>query len=158
MSSLVTSTPIHLINLVVATLELASRQLQRLAPLADLAMRLWVANVFWNAGVLKYQSWETTLLLFEYEYQVPLLAPHHAALAGTASELAFSAMLALGLGGRFAALGLSAVNVMAVLSYPGLNEIAREHHLVWGLMLLVPLFHGPGKLSLDHLLRRRITN
>jgi putative oxidoreductase len=26
---------------------------------------------------------------------------------------------------------------------------------LWGLLLLVPLLHGPGKLSLDHLIARK---
>jgi putative oxidoreductase len=124
--------------------------LQRLTPIGDLVLRCWLAKIFWVSGLVKYQSWETTLLLFEYEYQVPLLPPGVAALAATASELLFSVLLAFGLAGRVGALGLFAVNAMAVISYPALNEVAREHHFMWGLMLLVPLLHGPGKLSIDH--------
>jgi putative oxidoreductase len=30
------------------------------------------------------------------------------------------------------------------------NEAARMSHFYWGLLLLVTLCHGPGKLSLDH--------
>jgi putative oxidoreductase len=28
-------------------------------------------------------------------------------------------------------------------------------HVYWGMLLLVPLCHGPGRLSVDHWLRRR---
>lgn len=126
-----------------------------LAPLIDLALRLWVASVFFQSGLVKIQSWETTLLLFEYEYQTPLLPPEPAAYLGTAAELALPVFLVLGLGGRLAAAALFAVNIVAVISYPGLSEIGLEHHKYWGLMLLVTLLHGPGKISIDHFLRRR---
>lgn len=126
-----------------------------LAPLLDLGLRLWVAGVFFQSGMVKIQSWETTLLLFEYEYQTPFLPPLPAAYLGTAAELALPVFLVLGLGGRLAAAALFAVNIVAVLSYPGLSEIGLEHHQYWGLMLLVTLLHGPGKLSVDHLLRKR---
>ena len=37
----------------------------------------------------------------------------------------------------------------------GGNEAALASHYYWGLLLLVTLLHGPGKLSLDHWIRRR---
>ena len=91
--------------------------LDTLQPLFALATRLWVAWQFLKSGILKAQDWESTLFLFQEEYRVPLLSPPLAALAGTAGELFFPVLLGLGLFGRFAALGLSAVNVLAVVSY-----------------------------------------
>lgn len=69
--------------------------------------------------------------------------------------LDFPVLLALGLGGRFAALVLFAFNINAVVSYPDLNPVGLEQHYVWGLLLVLVL-HGPGKLSADHLLGRRL--
>lgn len=63
-------------------------------------------------------------------------------------------LLVLGLGTRLAALALFLFNIVAVISYPGLGEVGLQHHQYWGLLLLVTLCHGPGKLSLDHLIRR----
>lgn len=131
------------------------RVLEFFGPLAFLGIRLWVANVFWKSGVNKYQSWETTKFLFQYEYKVPLLSPEVAAFLGTATELIFPVLLALGLGGRFAAFVLFVFNIIAVISYPGLNEAGIQQHQLWGLMLLLLVCYGPGKLSLDHLVRRR---
>src|SRR5690606_10961788 len=37
------------------------RGLDWLAPLGDLLLRLYVANVFWKAGLVKIQSWSSTL-------------------------------------------------------------------------------------------------
>lgn len=125
-----------------------------LAPIADLAVRLWVANVFWKAGVSKFESFSTTIQLFKYEYSVPLLSPEFAAYVATFSELFFPVLLVLGLGGRLAALALFGFNIVAVISYPGLTEVGREQHVVWGILLLVTIAHGPGKLSLDYLIGR----
>lgn len=125
-----------------------------LAPLGDLFIRLWVANVFFKSGLTKIQSFDNAILLFKYEYAVPLLPPEVAALLGTTVELVFPVLLALGLAGRFAALVLFGFNIVAALSYPGLTEVGLNDHYVWGLLLLVPLLHGPGRLSVDHLLGR----
>jgi putative oxidoreductase len=88
---------------------------------------------------------------------VPLLPPEWAAYLGTAAELTLPALLALGLAGRFAAGALFLFNAVAVISYPGLSEAGVSDHFHWGLLLLVPLLHGPGKLSLAHLLQKSWT-
>lgn len=133
----------------------AVRGLAFLSPIADLLLRLWVANVFFKSGLTKIASMDTTVMLFTYEYQVPILSPAIAAYLATFIELTFPVLLALGLGTRFAAFVLFAFNIMAVVSYPDLGPAGVEQHQVWGLMLLVTLLHGPGKLSVDHFLRRR---
>lgn len=124
--------------------------LNYLAPIADLAVRLWVATVFFKSGLVKIQSWESTLSLFAYEYHVPVLSPEVAAYMGAFTELLFPILLALGLAGRFAAVVLFLFNIAAVISYPDLNAVGLEQHQVWGILLLVTLSHGVGKLSLDH--------
>lgn len=131
------------------------RTLEFFGPLALLGIRLWVANVFWKSGVNKFQSWETTKFLFQYEYKVPLLNPEIAAFLGTATELIFPVLLAIGLGGRLAAIVLFVFNIIAVISYPGLNEAGIQQHQLWGLMLLLLACYGPGKLSIDHFIRNR---
>jgi len=125
------------------------------APIADLAVRLWVAKVFFQSGLVKIQSWESTIALFTYEYSVPFLSPELAAYLGTSVELGFPVLLALGLAGRLSAGVLFVFNIMAVVSYPALNAAGIEQHQVWGILLLVSLFHGPGKLSLDYLIGRK---
>lgn len=123
----------------------------------DLVIRLEVAQAFWRAGLVKVRNWDGTLYLFSNEYRVPLLPPELAAWLGTAGELALPPLLAFGLATRFAALSLSVVNVVAVISFWHVlheNEAALASHVYWGLLLLVTLTHGPGKLSVDHLIRR----
>ena len=129
--------------------------LDRLAPLADLLLRLWVAYAFFVSGLTKIESWDSTLLLFQYEYHVPLLPPALAAYLGTATELGMPVFVALGSGGRIAAAILFVFNIVAVISYPDLMPAGLEQHKVWGLMLFVVLARGPGRLSVDHWLAGR---
>ena len=133
----------------------AVRGLQTLAPAVDLLIRVLVASVFFKSGLTKIASWSSTVSLFENEYAVPFLSPDIAALLGTGVELFFPVLLVLGLGSRFAAAVLFVFNIIAVISYPDLGEVGLKDHQMWGLLLLVTLLHGPGRLSLDHLIKRR---
>ena len=130
-------------------------QLERFSPAIDLVIRLWVANVFWKSGLTKIATWDSTLFLFEYEYAVPLLSTEVAAILGTAIELTMPVLLVLGIGTRFSAAVLFVFNIIAVFSYPSLNVFGAKDHQYWGLFLLITMFHGPGKLSVDHYLRKR---
>jgi putative oxidoreductase len=131
------------------------RWLEALQPAALLAARLYVARVFFLSGLTKLRDWETTVALFTDEYHVPLLSPEVAAAMGTAGELALPVLLVLGLGGRFAAAGLSVVNVVAVISLAELSEPALQQHVFWGSLLLGLLLWGAGRWSVDHWLLRR---
>ena len=140
--------------------ERAAATLAPLEPLLLLVLRLYVSWQFLKSGWLKLQDWETTRFLFEEEYRVPLLSPGFAALLGTAGELVFPLLLVIGLAGRLAALGLSAVNVVAVAAYAHVLmsegfEAALGQHYFWGLMLLVLVVSGPGRWSVDAVIDRR---
>lgn len=125
-------------------------------PLLDLVLRLWVANVFFRSGRSKIASWDSTLELFRYEYQVPLFSPEFAAYSATFFELTMPVLLALGLAGRKSAFVLFVLNYVAMISYPDISPAGIQQHILWGAMLAVTFFHGPGKLSLDHLIRKRV--
>jgi len=133
----------------------ANKTLGFLSPIGDLILRCWVAYAFWVSGLTKIQSWDSTIYLFNDEYSVPLLSPEVAAYLGTATELGFPVLLTFGLLGRFAALALFLFNIVAVISYPDLGAAGIEQHKVWGVMLLVCLLHGPGKISIDHWIKKR---
>jgi len=128
----------------------------RLQPVFALAVRLYVARVFFASGLIKIMSWNSTLALFANEFHVPLLPPTVAAYLGTAAELALPVLLALGLATRFAAAALFAFNIVAVVSYPDLSDAGLKDHMLWGALMLVTFFYGPGKIALDHLLERRV--
>ena len=134
-----------------------------------LLARLSIAGVFWRSGQTKVEGFaldptagsftlgwpqlsESALLLFEYEYDLPLLPPGTAALLATIAEHVLPALLVLGLGTRWAALGLLAVTlVIQLFVYPG----AWPTHGTWAAVLLWLTARGPGALSLDGLLARR---
>ena len=132
----------------------AAQGIDLLAPILDLAIRLYVASVFFISGMVKLQSWESTVALFENEYAVPLLPPELAAYFGTATELIIPVFLVLGLGGRLAALVLFVFNIVAATSYPDISIAGIKDHILWGCLLAVIFFHGPGILSLDRLILR----
>jgi len=114
-----------------------------------LVLRGWIAWLFFKSGLLKYQSWETTLLLFEYEYAVPLLSPNVAAILGTFSELFLPPLLMLGLLARPVAFALLLVNIVAVISYPDISPAGIKDHQLWGLGLVWISLLGAGRLSAD---------
>jgi putative oxidoreductase len=137
-----------------------ARFLDRLRPWFLLATRLWVSWQFLKSGWIKITTWDVTLLLFREEYRVPLLSPPLAAICGTSGELFFPVLLVLGFFTRFGALGLFAVNAMAVISYWHVLgsegfEGALAQHVLWGYMLAVIAVCGAGAVSLDEKLDRR---
>lgn len=134
--------------------KLAIRGLEFLTPVVDLGARVWLASVFWKSGLTKITTWDSTINLFTYVYEVPWLSPDTAAALATAVELGGAVLLAVGLASRFGTAGLFILNIVAVISYPDLSEVGHKDHFYWGLLLLIFLVRGPGKLSIDYLIRR----
>ena len=126
--------------------------LERLQPLFALTLRLYVAKVFLVSGWLKVSRWDSTLALFENEYQVPGLSAHTAAMLGTGAELTLPILFALGIGSRAVAIALFVFNIVAVISYPDLSAAGLKDHYLWGALMLVVAFYGAGRLSVDRLL------
>ncbi|NBX65383.1 MAG: DoxX family protein [Proteobacteria bacterium] len=127
--------------------------LEKAGSVVVLLMRLWIANVFWKSGLTKIANWDTTVALFADEYKVPLLPPEIAAYMGTAMELTAPILLVLGLGARFGALGLLFMTAVIEFTY-----MSFPIHQVWALILLLVIFQGPGKLSVDHFIRKKLEN
>ena len=134
---------------------LASHWPEYLAPLLDVVLRLFLANVFFKSGLTKIQSWDSTLYLFSDVYHVPLLPPEAAAWLATGTELGLSVLMVPGLFGRFAASGLFILNAVAVISYADLSDAGRYQHLCWGLLLAVLLITSRWQWSLDTWLEKR---
>ena len=131
--------------------------------------RFSIAAVFWNSGQTKVQGFvvnlvsgefklgwpslsDSALALFQDEYKLPLLAPALAAPMAAFAEHLLPVLLLLGLGTRFAALGLLGMTaVIQLFVYPG----AWPTHGTWAAVLLWLIARGPGVLSIDHWLARR---
>lgn len=129
--------------------------LKPLVPALLLIGRLWVAWIFFRSGQTKFASWDSTLFLFEYEYQVPFLPWEMAAYLATAGELILPVLLAVGFLSRPTALALFVLNAVAVISYPALWPKGFFDHQLWGMMLLLIMIFGPGLAAVDNWVKSR---
>ncbi|HYR89483.1 MAG TPA: DoxX family protein [Terriglobia bacterium] len=117
----------------------------------QLGMRIGVGMVFFKAGLLKYQSFEFAVKLFEDEYKLPFLAPAVAARMAMINELTTSTLLFLGLATRLTTLPLfGMISAIQIFVYPS----AWPDHVLWGSVLVFLLTQGPGSLSVDYLIER----
>ncbi len=130
-----------------------------LADFGDFAARLWIAKIFFDSGMSKIVDWGATFVLFKYDYHVPLLSPMLAAYLGTAAEFILPFLLVIGLGGRISIFILFVYNVICVVSFHDLwtpaGAAGLADHISWGLLLLLLVFHGPGRFSLDHWIHKK---
>lgn len=118
-----------------------------LYPFLDLAIRLWLAQVFWVSGVLKLANWDNALTLATYEYPVAWLDPLTAAALGVAIEVLGSMLLAFGLATRLAAIPLLILTLVIQFEYRALDQ-----HLYWAALFGWYVVMGAGPISLDRLL------
>lgn len=117
----------------------------------QLGLRVGVGLVFFNAGLLKFKSFEFAVKLFQDEYKVPLLDPATAARMTTIVELVFPVLLFVGLASRLATLPLlGEISVIQIFVY----KQAWTDHVFWVSALLLILTRGPGVFSLDYLIER----
>lgn len=123
--------------------------------LIALLARVIIGLVFFKSGLTKIDGFaikDATFFLFAEEYKVPLISPVLAAYMGTAAELTLPWLLWLGIGARFAALGLFGMTaVIQTFVYPS----AYVTHGLWAIGLLLIMKYGAGALSVDHLIRMR---
>lgn len=117
----------------------------RLAPVLDLVLRVWLAQVFFTSGVVKTATWQATVWLYTYEHPVPGVSPDMAAVLGTAIELVCPVFLVAGLMTRVAAIPLLLAAAFLQFTYKPLDI-----HVYWMLSLGLLFVRGPGALSLDH--------
>ncbi|SFP53941.1 putative oxidoreductase [Pseudomonas sp. NFPP07] len=131
--------------------------------------RFSIAAVFWKSGQTKIEGLaidlfsgtfelgmprlaDSTIPLFQSEYQVPLLSPELAAHLAAFAEHLFPLLLLVGFATRFSALALLGMTLtIQLFVYPD----AYPTHGTWAAVLLYLMARGPGKLSIDHLIARR---
>ena len=130
--------------------------------LTQLVLRFGLAVPFWRSGVLKWDSFlqlnDTAILLFSSEFQLhlpggpyPFPAPAVTAFAAGSAEILLPILLVLGLATRAAALGLLMMTLIVQLTVPD----GWPLHLTWAAMALGVMAWGPGRMSLDHLIKVR---
>jgi putative oxidoreductase len=111
-------------------------------------IRIQIAKIFWYSGLAKIASWQSTIYLFKHEYNVPLLNPEIAAFLSTTVELSAPVLLAIGLMSRMAAIPMLFMTAIIEFTYLSLID-----HQYWAILLGIIILHGPGFLSIDHLIR-----
>lgn len=127
--------------------------------MVQLVLRVALAVPFWRSGILKWNGFlrlsDTAVTLFSDEFMLHLPggpyhfpAPTAMAFLSGCGEVLFSVLLVLGLGTRFAALGLLFMTVIVELTVPDGWPV----HITWAAMALGIMAYGPGRISVDHLL------
>ena len=132
--------------------------------LTQLVLRITVALPFWKSGLTKWDGFldlsPSAVYLFSSEFKLHILggqydfpAPGVTAFMAGLAEIILPTLLVLGLGARFAALGLLIMTGVIQLTVP---DGWLTYHLPWAAMLLPILAYGPGKVSIDHWIARRM--
>lgn len=129
--------------------------------------RLIIAVIFWRSGQTKIEGFQldpirgeflldwprlsdSTVFLFQMEYQLPLIDPTVAAVLTAVAEHIFPLLIILGLFTRVSALSLLVMTgVIQIFVYPE----AWVTHGLWAAILLMLLAQGAGRLSIDRLLK-----
>ncbi|MHC6155817.1 DoxX family protein [Bradyrhizobium elkanii] len=135
-------------------------QTAALPSLVQFVMRVALAVPFWKSGILKWTGFlqlsDTAVTLFTDEFMLHLPGgPYHYPLPAVMAflsgcgEITFPVLLVLGLGTRFAALGLFFMTIIVELTVPDGWPI----HITWAAMALGIMAWGPGRISADHLIR-----
>ena len=131
--------------------------------LVQLVLRVALAVPFWRSGILKWDGFlqlsDTAVTLFTDEFMLhlpggpyPFPAPTVMAFLSGCAEITFPILLVLGFATRFAALGLLFMTVIVELTVPEGWPI----HITWAAMALGIMAWGPGRISIDYLIRRTL--
>lgn len=142
----------------------ARRAVERLAQpwFVQLVLRLALAVPFWRSGILKWHGFlqlnDTAIDLFTEEFKLHLPggpysfpAPAVVAFLSACGEVGLPVLLVLGLGTRFAAVGLLLMTCIIELTVPDGWPI----HITWAAMALGIAAWGPGRVSIDYLVGDR---
>jgi putative oxidoreductase len=130
--------------------------------IASLALRFALAVPFFKSGLTKWDGFlkisETPELLFTEEFKLHIFGavynypfPKLMAWGSSLGEIILPILLVFGLGTRLAALGLLFMTALIQLTIP---DGWANFHLPWAAMAIAIIVMGPGKISLDWILRR----
>jgi putative oxidoreductase len=119
--------------------------------LLALVARAATFTVFFRSGMQKLSDWNSTLMLFQNEYHVPVLPPVAAAYLAASLELGASSLVLIGL---FTRLSVSALIGMILVIQLFVYPMAWPDHIQWLAFMLLLIARGPGRVSLDSMLFR----
>ena len=130
-----------------------------------LALRIALAIPFFFSGLTKWDGFlqlsAGAHFLFEEEFRlhlfgsaIPYPFPIAMATAAGIAEIILPILIVVGLGTRFAALGLLVMTAIIQITIP---EGWANFHLPWAAMALTLMVFGGGRLAVDEFLRARTT-
>ncbi|MFY0477007.1 DoxX family protein [Achromobacter marplatensis] len=130
---------------------------------APVSLRIALALPFFKSGLTKWDGFmslaPTTSFLFAQEFKLHIVghvydlpASDLLALATATAEIILPILLIVGLATRFSALSLLGMTGVIQLIVP---DGWANFHLPWATMAIALIAIGPGRASLDHLLRKR---
>ncbi len=125
-------------------------------------LRIALAVPFFKSGLTKWDGFlslaPTAQFLFEDQFKLHIFGqaynfpvPDTLALLDSVAEIALPVLLVIGLATRFSALGLLVMTGVIQLVVP---EGWANFHLPWASLAVAIIALGPGRLSLDHLIKR----
>lgn len=125
-------------------------------------LRIALAVPFFKSGLTKWSGFLTlspaAQFLFEEQFKLHIFGqaydfpiPDTLALFDSVAEIALPILLVIGLATRFSALGLLVMTGVIQLVVP---EGWANFHLPWASLAVAIIALGPGRLSLDHLIKR----
>ncbi len=145
------------------TAHLQHSRWERLAPIAQVGLRIALAVPFFRSGLTKWESFgrlsDSTAYLFREEFRlhlfgqlVPYPLPVAMAWLSGLCEITLPVLLVLGLGTRYAALGLLGMTAIIQLTIP---DGWANFHLPWAAMALALVTWGGGPLAIDRFIAAR---
>ena len=121
-------------------------------PYAELLIRLWIAKLFFFFGVQQLMHWSVAVQDVSEDNPFPLLAPIVSAYLSTGANLICAILLVLGFMTRYASLPLLILAAITQLRFEPFDT-----QLFWIALFGWYVIHGAGLISLDHLLRRGLS-
>lgn len=129
---------------------------------AQPVLRIALAVPFFRSGLTKWDGFlslsPSAVFLFQDEFKLHIFggvydfpAPVVAAFLSGTAEIVLPILLVVGLGTRFAALGLLVMTGVIQLVLP---DAWANFHLPWAAMATAIIALGPGPLSVDYFVRR----
>jgi putative oxidoreductase len=136
--------------------------LPKVGAVAALALRIALAIPFFRSGLTKWDGFgklsENATYLFANEFrlhlfgkEIPYPAPELMAYLAGLAEIGLPILLVIGLGTRYAAMGLLAMTAVIQLTIP---DGWANFHLPWAAMALALVAWGAGPASVDYWIKQ----
>lgn len=126
------------------------KYLHKLAPIANVIVRFYMANLVFMFGLDKIQNWDATVFLFENEFVAPILPSIIWAGLITAIELIAPILLVIGYNAKIAALFLFSLTLVSNFFY---QQTVDNYY--WMLIFAMLMSYGADKFSMDHYLHHK---